>query len=134
MGRQSEGQIGMVTIQDNVLQGYQKGGIVVDNAGSNATIEENSVSGVGPTPIIAQNGIQVSRGAAANVRGNAISGHFYTGCSNQDAAKTGCIPSVSAAVLLFDVQAGAVDHGSNMFRRNQFNLLLITEQSLAPGP
>jgi hypothetical protein len=37
------------------------------------------VVGVGPTALIAQNGIQVSRGAHGTIRGNAVSNNAYTG-------------------------------------------------------
>lgn len=134
VGRAFENETGTATITNNRIVGYQKGGIVVDNAGSSATITGNIVVGDGPTPVIAQNGIQVSRGAAANVSRNWISENWYTGCSNQDAAKTGCIPWVSAGLLLFDVQAASVKDSNNQLGNNQFNVLLLTSQSLDPGP
>ena len=43
---------------------------------------------------------------------------------------TGCTPWVSAALLLYDVDANAVKHASNRFRDNQRNLLLVTSASL----
>jgi len=63
------------TITNNMVVGYQKGGIVVRRTGSTATITGNVVTGVGATPAIAQNGIQVSDGAVATVTGNQVSGN-----------------------------------------------------------
>jgi hypothetical protein len=127
-------RIGTATITNNGLWMYQKGGIVVDNAGSDAIISGNAVAGAGPQFIIGQNGIQVSRGASATVRLNAILDHEYTGCSSLDAAQTGCTPWVATGLLLYDVEANAVKHSKNFFRRNQADLRLLTSESLDPGP
>src|SRR5262249_45520368 len=62
-----------VTIADNTVVDYQKNGITVRGQGSTATITGNTVTGVGATAAIAQNGIQVSRGASATVSGNIVS-------------------------------------------------------------
>src|SRR5207245_5184569 len=87
---------GMGKIDDNILQGYQKGGIVVDNTGSSAVITNNVVTGVGRTEIIAQNGVQVSRGAMvppSNLQNNTITGNFYL---NRSASTT---PAVATGIL-----------------------------------
>ena len=66
-------------ISDNKVFNYQKGGIVVRGLGNKAQIEDNEVSGAGPVAFIAQNGIQVSDGAKANVHDNKVTGNSYTG-------------------------------------------------------
>ena len=78
IGRSSLSTTGTATITDNEISGFQKNGITVDNAGSNATITGNTVTGAGAVTFIAQNGIQVSRGATAEVNNNTVSGHSYT--------------------------------------------------------
>ncbi len=70
---------GRATITDNLIDRYQKNGITVDEVGSRALIMGNRVRGAGPTPVIAQNGIQISRGAFGYVRGNVVSDNLYTG-------------------------------------------------------
>ena len=77
VGRQAWGLSGDAEIVNNTIVGHQKGGIVVDNAGSFAHIEGNTITGIGTTAIIAQNGIQVSRGATATVVGNTATGHSF---------------------------------------------------------
>jgi hypothetical protein len=69
---------GLATITNNLIDNYQKNGMTIDNVGSRATIEKNVVDGIGPTPIIAQNGIQVSRGAWGKVQFNRVSDNTYT--------------------------------------------------------
>ena len=66
-------------ISDNKVFNYQKGGIVVRGLGNKSQIEDNEVTGAGPVAFIAQNGIQVSDGAKANVHENKITGNSYTG-------------------------------------------------------
>lgn len=122
-----------VNISGNALANYQKNGITA-SGDVNATIRDNTVAGAGPVSYIAQNGIQVGFGGSGEVRGNIIVGNWYTGCSNKDAAKTGCVPWVSAGLLLYDVDATAIKHSENLFRDNQRNLLLVNSQSLNPGP
>jgi parallel beta-helix repeat protein len=71
--------VGTATIVDNVIDGYQKDGIIVSGAGSSATIRDNVVKGAGPVGLVAQNGIQVSDGAAGKVIDNSVTGNVYTG-------------------------------------------------------
>jgi hypothetical protein len=47
VGRRVYGTTGTATITNNEIRGYQKGGIVVDGPGSQATITGNTMSGEG---------------------------------------------------------------------------------------
>src|SRR5262249_2387177 len=78
-GSQALGEVGHLTATDDVISGYQKGGIVIDGAGSAGTIANDNIQGAGDTTLIAQNGIQISRGATATIANNTISGHEYSG-------------------------------------------------------
>jgi hypothetical protein len=118
------------TVDSNTIWDYQKGGIIVNCEGSSVIVTNNSVTGLDKVNFIAQNGIQFGFGAQGEARGNEISNNFYTGCSNQDAAKTGCTPFVSAGLLMFDILANEVKHSMNTYRDNQFNVLLVNSQSL----
>jgi hypothetical protein len=77
VGRAFEEQTGSAEIRHNLIDRYQKGGIVVDGAGSSAEVHHNEIVGV-PTPAIAPNGIQVSRGASADVHHNEVRDNSYT--------------------------------------------------------
>jgi len=79
VGRFVESTTGTAHILYNTIDGYQKGGIVVDNTGSSATITGNVIEGATPTVVTAQNGIQVSRGATASVTLNEVTGNWYSG-------------------------------------------------------
>ncbi len=102
---------GTATIYDNVLTGYQKGGIAVSGGGSAATIRGNEVVGAGPTTLLVQNGIQVASGATATITGNRVTGHSFTPFS-----------LVSTGILLFKADA---DTAGNTLEENQVGLYLV---------
>jgi hypothetical protein len=118
------------TIDGNTVSAYQKGGIVVNGANATtgaattATITNNTVTGLGPVGFIAGNGIQVSRGAVAEVRGNAISDNFYTGEVGVGPNAGGENPEgfefFSTGLLLFQAGAGTKT-SNNQFSGNQHN-------------
>lgn len=97
------------TLSGNTISLYQKNGVVVSGTKAAVTVKNNTVSGNGPVNYIAQNGIQISFGASANVTGNTVSGHFYTP------------PTVTACGLLF-YQAGGVKQSANTLFNNETNL------------
>lgn len=111
-------------IDGNTVSAYQKGGIVVNGAATTATVTNNTVSGLGPVVFIAQNGIQVSRGAVAEVRGNSISGNFYTGEVGVGPNPGGQNPEgwefFSTGLLLFQAGSGTKT-SDNQFSGNQHN-------------
>lgn len=112
VGRASAGTTGSALIEDTIIETYQKNGVTVSGAGSQATIQDNTITGIGPTTVIAQNGIQFSDGAAGSFSRNTISGHSYTPFTY-----------VSTGVLLFD--AGAVNSDGNLISENQVGLYAI---------
>ncbi len=69
---------GTATITNNVIDDYQKGGILLDGGYSKATISGNTVVGAGATSVIAQNGILINRNATATISNNHVSANHYT--------------------------------------------------------
>jgi hypothetical protein len=116
VGRQALSTSGTATIAYNTIVGYQKGGIVIDNAGSAATIENNVVTGAGTTDVIGQNGIQISRGATAALSGNTVTGNsFHLEGSEWDWCGAGILLYESGAVTL---------SGGNTVSNNDQNLYI----------
>ncbi|MEO6028041.1 MAG: hypothetical protein ABIR79_14345 [Candidatus Binatia bacterium] len=77
------------------VSGYQKNGITYNGCGCalapngtvTGTISGNTITGTGPTAVIAQNGIQIGRGAGpVTVADNSSGNNFYTGASGDTAA------------------------------------------------
>lgn len=118
------------TVSGNSVYAYQKGGIVVNGGKASADVTDNTVTGLGPVPYIAQNGIQFGFTATGVASGNQISENYYTGCSHQDAAKTGCIPYVSAGLLLYDINPSQISRFNNKYRDDQRNELVVTDAEL----
>jgi uncharacterized repeat protein (TIGR01451 family) len=84
-GAKYRGETGHLNIIGNVIvDDYQKAGIVIDNAGSDASINDAIVTGAGQTSLLSQNGIQISRGATATVNNSTISGNRYTNPADLD--------------------------------------------------
>ena len=104
----------------NTIDGYQKNGPTIDGPGSSARIENNTIDGGGPNPIIARNGIQVKRGAAAQVMKNTVSRNSYVGSGPPPA---GMIDTSNDAtgILVFEV-AGGVEISSNTLTSNDLGL------------
>jgi hypothetical protein len=97
------------TISGSVVSDYQKNGITVRDAGTAVSILDNVVTGEGPVTYIAQNGIQVSFGATAVVKGNTVSGNDYT-------------PTANVACGLLFYQAAGVKASNNNLFNNEANL------------
>ncbi len=116
VGRQSELQSGSAVIVGNVIERYQKGGIFVDGTGSSATIDNNDIRGVGPIPDLAQNGIQVSRNATADVKNNKVEENRYS-------------PQTTGGSGIIIFQSGGVRVFNNEVNRNDFGIIFDTESN-----
>jgi parallel beta-helix repeat protein len=116
VGRQLEMTTGKARIYGNVIDDYQKNGPTVGNSGSYADIAFNRVLGVGPTAIIAQNGIQAGGGAAADIRYNFVSSNIYTPQT-----------VVSTGILAFDT--GRIAVGQNTVTSNDVGAYIINPAS-----
>lgn len=118
VGRGSLSQVGTATITGNQIEKYQKGGIVVDNTGSSATITANIVRGEGPITYTAQNGIQISRGARGQVTGNNVSDHVYTPATFS-----------ASGIILFQPANNLTLTGNNVTRGDVNLQVLSTDQA-----
>lgn len=78
-------------IVGNTITSYQKGGIVTNGTGVQATISDNTVTGDGHVTFIAMNGIQVGYGASASVMRNRVSGNSYIGFPGDGSASGGIL-------------------------------------------
>jgi parallel beta-helix repeat protein len=112
VGRQSTGLVADADVSDNQIDAYQKTGVVVDGAGSSARVRQNTITGLGSVNFIAQNGVQVSRQAVAEVRQNTITDNLF-------APQT----FASAGVLLFEASS-ATEIRQNTILRNDEGVYL----------
>lgn len=100
-----------VKILKNIVTNYQKGGIICNDVGTYCSIQNNTVTGVGPTPLIAQNGIQLW-GATGQVINNQVSGDSYQGaassCPDEDYFAPNCWQS--GGILLLNTPGTVVSN------------------------
>jgi hypothetical protein len=94
----SPAQVGHLFVLDSDLSGYQKNGITIDGPGSTGDISGAIVTGAGPTTLLAQNGIQVSNGASAQIAASRVTGDECdkAGCGADD-----LMQAQAAGVLLY---------------------------------
>lgn len=107
VGTSGANQIGRLEADNVTVDDYNKGGIVVDHAGSTATITNSTITGSGAlgTGLAAQNGIQISRGATGSVTDSTIEDNTYMPTS-----------WAASGILLF--RAGDVSVNGNNFESN----------------
>lgn len=111
-----------VGIRDNTVIEFQKGGITVNGSDINVAIQGNNmVFGEGGTPIIAQNGIQLSRGATGVIKRNDVGNVLFTGA---DWAATG--------ILLFEVNGVKVQE--NVVTNSQLGVAIAGFGGAFGGP
>lgn len=113
------------TVSGNNISQYQKGGIVV-SGGSSVDSLNNTVTGLGPVNFIAQNGIEYYS-ASGIIRGNNVSGNFYTGTVGVGPNPGGQNPPgwqyTSGGILLYT--APHAKQSMNHFSDNQKNLEMV---------
>ena len=97
-----------VNISGDTIFAYQKGGITFNGAGLSGDISGNTVTGIGPTSLLAQNGIQVSRGDSAIISDNTVDGNSYT------LAATAGSSDYAAGILLYQPGAGTTVTGNTV--------------------
>jgi hypothetical protein len=85
----------LVEIDGNTVHEYQKNGITANEAGTIVGIHDNTVTGIGTSNIIAQNGIQLA-GAKGDVSENSVINHIYGLCNSTTCA------AAAANILLID--------------------------------
>jgi uncharacterized delta-60 repeat protein len=93
-----------LTVTNNDVFDYQKNGMTLAGAGLTVNVADNTVTGAGPTTLIAQNGIEVGFGAGGVVTDNIVSGDSYTGSQ----------PADSSGILLYSTAAGTSVTGDSV--------------------
>src|ERR1700722_16644994 len=92
-----------VVIENSNVYAYQKNGISGDGDALTVTITGNDVVGQGPTPYVAQNGIQVTNGTKGTIVGNSVLNDIYSGASF---SATGILVYASSGLSVKDNTVG----------------------------
>ena len=107
----------------NTIFNYQKNGMALSGNGLTVNVQNNTVTGAGPTSITAQNGIQVSYGAVGTISGNTVSGNFWTGTyggSNDPISDPNA--DGAAGILIYQPGETAIQVFNNEVLGNQFGI------------
>jgi parallel beta-helix repeat protein len=115
VGRRGENAAATAVVSGNVIDEYQKGGVVVDGDSYGAVAFNHIEAAQVVQPSIAPNGVQVSRGAAGDVSHNDVSENHYGGDPNN---------GTGAGILLFQPGAGDVDVDNNDASANDDGIVL----------
>jgi len=118
----ASGMTSDVEVSENSVWDYQKDGIAALNAGTQAFVNGNVVSGLGPTTGAAANGIEISSGAGANVTNNTVTDNIWSPC----VSPTVCTAN-AAGILIY--QSNSIFVGNNSIATNQVGIYVIGNSS-----
>ena len=102
---QSGGGTSVVEVQGSSIHDYQKNGITANEVGTQVQIEDNVVTGVGPTTGAAQNGIQIGFGAGGSITKNTVANHIWSPC----ASLASCDVTFAVDILVFESDGVSVE-------------------------
>jgi Periplasmic copper-binding protein (NosD) len=114
-----------VTISNNSVHNYQKNGITAGGPGTGGgpamAITNNTVAGIGATPLIAQNGIQIGFGAIGKVTGNTVADDIYSG------------PAAAAGTGILIFATTGITISGNSVQSTQFGIATVTDSVDGPA-
>ncbi len=115
----------------NTIKKYQKGGIVVRDP-TLVTVMNNNVVGLGPFPLIAQNGIEIGFSSAGgtlsstnvgHITGNFVTGNIYTQMAQKGVVSTGILAQAVPGATIGPLQSAL--QTSNTVFANQADVTVI---------
>ena len=122
--RSDTGQNANVTVEDGTkLNTYQKNGIYCLDVGTSCTVEDTTITGVGPNPDQAGNGFSAVDVASVTATGNAISNNSYAGA--------GGAGNQSEAMYFGDI--GTLSVSNNVVSQSDIGIYL-TDDGNGPTP
>lgn len=114
-----------VEIRDNSVWDYQKNGITANEGGTDATIDSNAVTGIGPTPGAAQNGIQIGFGAGGSITNNTIADNVWATCTPESCTTN------ATGVLVFE--SNGIDVENNTTASNNIGIFVGGDHGIVRG-
>ena len=115
-----------VAIENSSVHDYDKNGVTADGSGTVATITGNYIVGIGATPLIGQNGIQMSFGAAGKIENNTVTDDVYV--NPLDCYPGNCYSATG--ILLYDSGGASDSHvtiSGNTVSNTQEAIVTITD-------
>jgi parallel beta-helix repeat protein len=100
-----------VTVSNSSVHDYQKGGITGRGIGTTLIATGNSVRGLGPDPLIAQNGIEIGIGATGTIGNNAVANDIYQNAVSPGDGASGILVFASSKVQVVSNTIGNTQFG-----------------------
>jgi hypothetical protein len=97
-------EVGHAVLRAVTVFGYEKNGPTVSGVSSTMSVTASKVTGEGPSPYIAQNGIQVAFGAEGTIRSTTVSGNE---CSLPEACSSTNLENQGTGVLFYEAAIGS---------------------------
>ncbi len=97
-------EVAHALLKDVTVYGYEKNGPTVSGEGSTMSVTGSKVTGEGPSPYIAQNGIQIAFGGAGTVKSTTVSGNE---CSLPVACSSTNLENQATGVLFYGAASGS---------------------------
>jgi len=114
------GSAGMsvVDVEDSSIHDYQKNGITGNEIGTKVRIENNVVTGVGPTTGAAQNGIQIGFGADGSISRNTVANHIWSPCVSLESCE-----NIATDILVFESDGVSVEQNVAGFSQTGIDIV-----------
>ena len=117
-----------VEVFNSSIHDYQKNGITGNEHGTELRVVGNAVSGLGPTPAIAQNGVQIGFGARGRIVKNSIINHIFSLCTTQ----SNC--SFTASSILIVSAVSGIQVLENNLGKSQVNIFFGGDSDAQGNP
>lgn len=111
VGSHKAAVVGHATLKNDTISSYEKNGPTVVGAGSTMKMINTTVTGEGPSPWIAQNGVEVAFGGKGMVKGSTISGNE---CEIPGICSSTELGNQADGVLFYQAAAGSGVSGSSI--------------------
>lgn len=114
-----------VTVGGSSVHSFQKNGITGDGSETSLKVLQNYISGQGPTTGAAENGVQISDGAAGQVIGNTVIDNIWAPDTSAD------IGDAASGILVYASEGVLVSN--NTVGTTQFGIVTVTDPG-SPSP
>jgi hypothetical protein len=126
VGSASREEVGHAVIKSNTISGYEKNGPTVAGTGSTMSITSSTVTGEGPSPYVAQNGIEIAFGAQGTVKTTTVSANE---CNHPSC---GAEATQASGVLFYQAAPGSKIIGSTV-KENDMGVYYASGSSTVPA-
>lgn len=115
-----------VIFNDDTVKAYDKNGITCRYAGTVCDVSDSVVTGIGPTSLIGQNGMEYAFGSSGAVLSSTVTGNSYTGASGVSPAGNS-----ASGILVYDT--GAMRVTGDTLSGNDVNISASADSGQIPG-